>query len=308
MIIFTRPGIYFMVWIQRQEDFLRFIRFEKRFSAHTVRAYQEDLSRFYNFISGTYGSLAPEEIQPFHIRSWLASLKEQKEKETTLNRKRSSLSSFFNFLLKQKYISSNPARKLHALRQQERIPVFLRKAETENLLEETFFGSGFKGFTDRLICELLYQTGMRRNELLELSENDIEWSLRQIRILGKGNKERLIPVSDKLLAELRAYLEEKSGIENHDTNHLLVLENGSPLYPMYIYRVVKKYLSMVTTLKKRSPHILRHSFATHLLNNGADIQAIKELLGHSSLAATQIYTHTHIEKLKEIHKLSHPRG
>ena len=175
-------------------------------------------------------------------------------------------------------------------------------------MEEVQFEEGFKGATDRLICELFYQTGMRRQELLQLKEIDIEWSLGQIRVLGKGNKERLIPIHELLADAIREYIAEKRKAGVADNGHFLVMENGEPLYPMYVYRTIKKYLNIATTLQKKSPHVLRHTFATHLLNNGANIQAIKDLLGHSSLAATQVYTHNNIEKLKEIHKLNHPRG
>src|SRR6185437_3078318 len=215
---------------------------------------------------------------------------------------------FFKYLLKKQLVGRNPVSLLHAQRLPERLPAYLKEKETELLLEELQYDEGFKGFTDRMICELLYQTGMRRNELLQLKETDIEWSLKQIRILGKGNKERLVPVSAVLLETIKEYIAEKQKLEEYDRNHLLILENGMPLYAGYIYRTVKRYLNIITTQQKKSPHVLRHTFATHLLNNGANIQAIKDLLGHSSLAATQVYTHNNIEKLKEIHKLNHPRG
>jgi integrase/recombinase XerC len=211
-------------------------------------------------------------------------------------------------LLKKSQINKNPALQLHALKSPERLPSFVKEKEAEYMLEELQFDEGFKGATDRLICELLYQTGMRRSEVIGLKEKDMEWSLKQIRILGKGNKERLVPVSPMLMETIQEYIALKKQQEQYDENHLLMLENGQPLYPHYIYRIVKSYLADSTTLKKKSPHVLRHSFATHLLNNGANIQAIKDLLGHSSLAATQIYTHNNIEKLKEIHKSNHPRG
>jgi len=199
-------------------------------------------------------------------------------------------------------------RQLHAQRLPERLPVYLKESESEHLLHEIAFSEGFTGFTERLICELLYDTGMRRNELVQLKEKDIEWRLNQVRILGKGNKERLVPVSAGLLDALRDYIAAKQTLEVHDDNYLLNTDAGKPVYPVYVYRVVTKYLGQTTTLKKKSPHVLRHTFATHLLNNGANIQAIKDLLGHSSLAATQVYTHNNIDKLKEIHKQNHPRG
>ena len=211
-------------------------------------------------------------------------------------------------MMRQGIVAKNPVKQLHALKTEERLPSYLKEEETQFLLEELQFEAGFSGFTDRMICELLYQTGMRRQELLQLKEKDIEWGLRQVRILGKGNKERLVPISPALALLVRDYINEKQKLDVYDENHLLVLENGQPLYAMYVYRVVKKYLGITTTLRKKSPHVLRHSFATHLLNNGANIQAIKDLLGHSSLAATQVYTHNNIEQLKDIHKRNHPRG
>jgi len=245
----------------------------------------------------------------FHIRSWLADLKEQGLSATSINRKLSSLQSFYKYLLRLGQTDKNPVRQLHALRTPERLPVFLKEEETGKLLEERIFSDDFEGRTQKLICELFYRTGMRRAELLQLSEQDVEWSLSQIRVLGKGSKERLIPVSNELMEQLRHYINEKKELPEYDKDHLLVLKNGKPLYAMYAYRTVNNHLGNdVTTLSKKSPHVLRHTFATHLLNNGANIQAIKELLGHSSLAATQVYTHNNIDKLKETHKRSHTRG
>jgi len=293
---------------QWQTDFLQYLRFEKRYSQHTLIAYRKDLDQFLTFIAGEFDIKEPKDLAHFHIRSWLASLKDDAQMARTINRKLSSLNSFYKYLLRHGVVEKNPVKQLHALRLPERLPSYMKENETEHFLEELQFEEGFKGFTERLICELLYQTGMRRNELLQLKEQDIEWSLRQVRILGKGNKERLVPLSPMLLETLKEYIAEKKKLEKYDNTHLLILETGEPLYAGYIYRVVNKYLSSVTTMPKRSPHVLRHTFATHLLSNGANIQAIKDLLGHSSLASTQVYTHNNIEKLKEIHKLNHPRG
>ncbi len=297
-----------MVLEQRQNDFIRYLRFEKRYAQHTLTAYHKDLSQFREYLDQQFPVADVHEISHFHIRSWLATLTDQGLAARSVNRKISSLNSFFQFLLRQQVLTKNPVRKLHALRLPERLPTYIKEKEAELLFEELQFGEGLKGATDRLICELLYQTGMRRNELIQLKETDIEWGLHQIRILGKGNKERLVPVSTEMQGRLKEYIKLKKDTVSHDHHHLLVLENGKPLYPDYVYSTVKNYLSLVTTLKKKSPHVLRHSFATHLLNKGANIQAIKDLLGHSSLAATQIYAHNNIDKLKEIHKLNHPRG
>lgn len=293
---------------QWQSDFLQYLRFEKRYAQHTVDAYQNDLEQFITYIKDEFEIDDIPPIKHFHIRSWLATLRDQKQTQTTINRKLSSLSSFYKYMMRQGAIDSNPVKLLHSMKKPERLPSYLKEQETDHLLQEIQFDEGFKGFTDRLICELLYQTGIRRSELLNMKESDIEWSIGNIRVLGKGNKERVIPVADELLNTIKEYIKEKNKLEQHDENHLLVLESGQPLYAGYVYRTVKKYLGMSTTLAKKSPHVLRHTFATHLLSKGANIQAIKELLGHSSLAATQVYTHNNIDRLKEIHKQSHPKG
>lgn len=294
---------------QKLTDFLQYLRFEKRYSQHTLTAYSKDLNQFFTFIAGGEFNIDDTgSIAHFHVRSWLASLKDEEQAERSINRKLSSLNSFYKYLMRLQLADKNPVKQLHALRLPKRLPVYLKEQEAEFLLEELQFDEGFKGFTDRIICELLYQTGMRRSELLQLKETDIEWSLDQVRVLGKGNKERLLPVSKLLLETIQDYINEKKKLGIDAAAHLLVLEDGNPLYAGYVYRTVKKYLTATTTLSKKSPHVLRHTFATHLLNNGANIQAIKDLLGHSSLAATQVYTHNNIEKLKEVHKLNHPRG
>ena len=293
---------------ERLTDFIQYLRFEKRYSPHTLTAYQKDLEQFRDYLIKDFGTTGLKIITHFHIRGWLAGIKEDKQTARTINRKISSLNSYYKYLLKLGLTDKNPVRQLHAQRLPERLPVYLKESESEHLLEEVVFDEGFKGLTDRLICELLYATGMRRNELQQLKETDIEWSLNQVRILGKGNKERLVPLSAVQLDTLREYIAEKRKLEQYDDKYLLNLETGTQLYAGYIYRVVRKYLGDTTTLGKKSPHVLRHTFATHLLNNGANIQAIKDLLGHSSLAATQVYTHNNIDKLKEIHKQNHPRG
>lgn len=293
---------------QRITDFLQYLRFEKRYAQHTRTAYETDLSQFQQYIKAQFDIDAVADISHFHIRSWLATFKDDGLAPRSINRKLSGLNSFYKYLLRLGVVEKNPVKQLHALRLPDRLPMYLKEQEMQNLLEEITFEEGFKGATDRLICEMLYRLGIRRGELINIKENDIEWSLKQLRVLGKGNKERLVPLSSEMLNTFKAYIQEKGTLSVDDTHHLLVLETGRPLYESYVYRVVKHYLSQVTTLSKRSPHILRHTFATHLLNNGANIQAIKELLGHSSLAATQVYTHNNIDKLKEIHKLNHPRG
>jgi integrase/recombinase XerC len=292
---------------ERLTDYIQYLKYEKRYAIPTLVAYQKDLEQFRDYLT-EFSITEIRDISHFHIRGWLAGMKERKLSARSINRKITSLNTYYKYLLKLGYAETNPVRKLHTQRLPERLPVYLKEQETQYLLGELQFEEGFKGITDRLICELLYATGMRRNELLQLKETDIEWNLNQLRILGKGNKERLVPVSAALLDSLRDYLQEKRKLEKYDDAVLLNLASGAPLYAGYIYRTITNYLGQTTTLKKKSPHVLRHTFATHLLNNGANIQAIKDLLGHSSLAATQVYTHNNIDKLKEIHKQNHPRG
>lgn len=296
---------------QYQTDFIHYLRFEKRYSPQTITAYETDLKQFFAFFVEIYGPL-PEKasgIDTYHIRTWLANLKETHQQSSrSINRKISTLQSFFNYLKKMQLVDKNPVKRLHTLKTPERLPAFVKEQEADFLLEGVDFGNDFKGKTDRLICEILYTTGMRRSELMQLKEKDIEWSLKLIRILGKGNKERLVPINTPLLDLIKYYIAEKKQA-SHNDEFLLILESGEPLYAGYIYRTVKKYLTETgTTLPRKSPHVLRHSFATHLLENGANIQAIKDLLGHSSLAATQIYTQNSIARLKEIHEKNHPRG
>jgi integrase/recombinase XerC len=287
--------------------FLRYLHTEKRYSPNTLTAYGNDLEGVANFLGDTYELEDAAAITHHHLRSWMANLRADGLEARSLNRKVSSLSSFFRFLMREGVLEKNPAKQIKALRTPERLPQYLKENEAEFMLGELQFSEGFAGATERLLLELLYACGLRRAEVTTLREEDIEWSLRQIRVTGKGGKERIIPVSAALLDDIRAYREAKSSLPTAGET-LLVLEDGKPLYAMWVYRVVKHYLGQVSTLKKRSPHVLRHSFATHLLANGANIQAIRDLLGHASLAATQVYTHTSIDKLKDLHKRLHPRG
>jgi integrase/recombinase XerC len=289
------------------EDYKHFLRFEKRYSAHTLTAYFTDLELFTAYLQKNYTDTLLKEVSHLHLRSWLADMKELGQKERSINRKISSISGYYKYLLRNGLVKKNPTTLLHALRLPERLPTFMKESETEILLEKIDFGTDFKDFTNRLMLELLYSSGMRRSELMQLKESDIEWSLMQLRIVGKGNKERLLPISNVMITNLRNYIQRKQE-EELLSDTLLCLPNGKKLYEKYIYSTVKKYLAQVTTLKKKSPHVMRHTFATHLLNNGASIQAIKELLGHSSIAATQVYTHINIDELKKVHKLNHPKG
>lgn len=293
------------------EAFLNYLRFEKRYSRHTLTAYTTDLEQFERYLRDIYG--LQEDIAAIshqHLRGWIASIREADPltKATTLNRKIASLNALFRYAQRENRITANPAKLLHSLKRPERLPEAVQEPQLQQLFSEGEFPEGFRGATERLICELLYSTGMRRQELIDLRETDLHRDASQIRVLGKGNKVRLIPVAGALMEVLQEYISSKRSIPDADPNPLLILESGAPLYAGYVYRCVKKYLSRVTTQAKRSPHVLRHSFATHLLDHGANIQAIKDLLGHSSLAATQVYTHSSIERLKAIHGDLHPRS
>lgn len=290
--------------------FLSYIRFEKRFSPHTIKAYQNDLEQFQTYVFATYGDLANKDISHIHIRSWLIKLMEDGMTPKSINRKLSSLKSLFQFLLKKEKIDKDPMLKVIAPKIGKRLPAFVEEQKLEYLLEEVTYPEGFSGIRDRLVMELLYQTGIRRSELIHLQISDIDFQGQLIKVLGKGNKERLIPINRTLRLLITDYLSIRKTTfpELIEIGQLLLTNKGKPMYPKFVYNLVQKYLSIVTTQAQRSPHILRHSFATHLSNNGADLNAIKELLGHSSLAATQIYTHNTIDRLKEIYQQAHPKA
>ena len=277
-------------------------------SEHTYIAYQNDLSQFQYFFQQQFELEEASEVKLIHIRSWLADMKEHKVGERTLQRKISSLRALFKYLMKNKLVDTNPTLQVTNPKAPKRLPVYLEEKDTIRITKEIAYAAGFEGCTERLIMELLYQTGIRRAELVNLKESDVEFSRKQIRVLGKRNKERMIPVAEELLIDIRHYMDEKRKIFNQPDVKLLSLKTGKPVYDQYVYRVVTKYLSGITTLTKKSPHVLRHTFATQLSNNGAELNAVKDLLGHSSLAATQVYTHNNIQRLKEVYRKAHPKS
>jgi integrase/recombinase XerC len=291
------------------QDFIDYLKFQKRYSENTVTSYENDLSSFFEFLFLEYKITNVKEITSSIVRTWLASLKANKCSSKTVNRKISALKSFFKYQLKIKTLSISPVAAIVSLKVSRKLPSFIQEKDLDTLLKHDFFPETFAGKTDFLIFEILYQTGIRRNELIHLKESDVDESSGVIKVLGKGNKERFIPVSNHLLKLIDEYnCEKKKELLASDENFLLINKKGKKLDPKYIYNIVKKNLSMVSTNERKSPHILRHSFATHLTNNGAEINAIKELLGHSSLASTQIYTNNSIEKLKEVYKQAHPKS
>lgn len=289
------------------EQFLQHLRVEKRLSEHTLTAYKKDLEQFAEFLEKTYNLKELSQADFRMIRGWAVSLVEAELHHRSVNRKLATLRSFYGFLLRCKVISINPTQRVSALKTDKPLPQFVEEKSLLVLFDDMEFGTDFEGTRDRLILELLYGTGMRLAELLELKDNDINYYDLTLKVLGKRSKQRVIPIYKSLADQIKKYQILKN--EHFTGTNILILTNkGEPAYPVLIQRIVKKYLSAVTSLQKRSPHVLRHTFATHLLNNGADLNSIKDLLGHSSLAATQVYTHNSIEKLKKIFKQSHPKA
>jgi integrase/recombinase XerC len=291
------------------QPFIDYLKFQKRYSQHTIVSYRNDLDGFFDFLQHQFGETPLARIKPAFIRSWLADLKQHDMDSKTINRKISTLKSFFKFQLREQVIEVTPMASIISPKVNKRLPQFVDSDDISTLLKSVEFPDTWAGKTDRLIVELFYNTGIRQAELVGLKESAISRNNHTIKVLGKGNKERIIPVSDHLLGLMTSYLEEKRTVfESPDLSVLLVTPSGKKLYPRYVYTAVNKYLGLVTTISKKSPHVLRHTFATHLMNNGADLNAVKELLGHSTLAATQVYTHNTIDKLKDIHKKAHPKA
>lgn len=290
------------------ETFLAYLKHEKRYSDHTVTSYRNDLEQFYRYIKQAFDIENISEASHLYIRSWMAQLSDDDIGPRSINRKISALRSYCKFLMKRGLLEKDPTIKIQTPKTPKRLPVYVEQQDIGKLFDElqVYFEDSFYGRRDRMVLELLYYTGMRRAELLNLKDTDVDLGRQYIKVLGKGNKERLIPVSQQMTESLATYIEEKNKL--FASGWLLVTDKGSKLYPEMAYRIVKKFLSLVTTIEKRSPHVLRHSFATHLTNNGAEINAVKDLLGHASLAATQVYTHNNIEQLKDIYKNTHPKA
>ncbi|TLV00065.1 tyrosine-type recombinase/integrase [Dyadobacter luticola] len=286
--------------------FLEFLKFEKRASVHTVKSYETDLDQFQKYLQFQYECTAPEKATSVMLRSWVVSLMEEGLNPSSVNRKIASLRAFYGFLRRKNLIEKDPTKILSALKTRKKLPAFVEEKSMELLFDGSLFTEDFQGIRDKVILEMLYGTGIRLAELIDLDISNVDLIGRTIRVFGKRAKERIVPISSSLVTLLRAYLEQRSPEE--DTKSLIITDSGKAAYPVFVQRVVKKYLSAVTTLSQKSPHVLRHTYATHLLNRGADLNAIKELLGHANLAATQIYTHNSIEKLKKTHQQAHPKA
>jgi len=295
--------------MSHKESFLQYLGTEKRYSPHTIRSYRNDLGQFYTWLAANLIPENPEEITSHHIRAWIVSLMDSGIIPVSVHRKISCLRVFFRFLRKEGIITSDPLEKVILPKRKKTLPVFVEEGALDKLLDEIDFGSDFTGLRNLLIIEMLYLTGMRRSELTGLRTMDVDFSGATIKVTGKRNKQRIIPLSGPFVSRIKEYMRfrnEVTGAGNE--SWLFITAKGNKLYDKYVYNIVRSYLAMVTTIEKKSPHVLRHTFATHMLNRGADLNAIKEFLGHANLSATQVYTHNTFEKLKKIYKQAHPRA
>ncbi|MCH8231381.1 MAG: tyrosine-type recombinase/integrase [Bacteroidetes bacterium] len=293
-------------------SFIKYLQYERRYSSHTVDSYQNDLTQFSAFLTQTKpeGEIELKDAEHNEIRSWIISLMEDGLDPRSVNRKMAALRTYFKFLLKRDVITKDPTARLSALKTSKKLPSFVKETELIGLLNQFESDDAFTGKRNKLVLELLYGTGIRLTELIHLKKSDINLKEGLIKVLGKRNKERIIPLPAELISVIDDYTisREKALGEYTGDDFLVVTDKGRKTYPMYIYRIVNRFLALFTTTDKKSPHVLRHTFATHLLNKGADLNAIKDLLGHSSLASTQVYTHNTIEKLKAVFDQAHPKA
>ncbi len=290
-----------------QENFLKYLLFEKRYSNHTMVAYKTDLDQFNHYMGELIGDFHIKDITRQQIRSWVVALMNDGIAPRSINRKLATLKSFYKYLLREQIVENNPALLVTIPKVRKKLPTFVQEEQLNQLLDLGMFQSDFEGHRDKTIISILYGTGIRLSELKGLVLTHVDLEGFTVKVLGKRNKERIVPFPKEVSKIIKDYLEIREGIGGN-SDFLLLTSKGEQVYDKLIYRVVNKYLAMVTTMAKKSPHVLRHSFATHLLNHGADLNAVKELLGHANLSATQVYTHTTFEKLKEIYKQAHPRA
>jgi integrase/recombinase XerC len=291
------------------DSFLKYLQFEKRVSPHTVLAYRNDLEHFNTFITTTFPGTTPQTADFGMVRSWIIQLAESGMEARSVNRKIACLRTFYKYLLRQEVISKDPMIKIRVLKSKKELPSFVKESDMTAMLDAPEFNNTFKSLRIKLILELFYATGIRLSELLTLKEDQVDLKKRTIKVLGKRNKERVIPFTAHLVSIVENYKKVRNReVEKKDHGFLLVTDTGDPCYPMMVYRIVKEHLNKFTTAEKKSPHVLRHTYATHLLDKGAEINAVKDLLGHSSLAATQVYTHNSMEKLKKAFDQAHPKA
>lgn len=290
------------------DSFLDYLQYERNYSEETIKSYREDLRQFEEFAREEIGDSAPSEVKAELVREWIVSLMDRGYTSTSINRKLSSLRSFYKFLLRKGEVAVNPLQKITGPKNKKPLPAFLRESDMDRLLDEVDFGEGFKGCRDHMIVEMFYATGVRLSELIGLDNKDVDFSSSLIKVTGKRNKQRLIPFGEELKIAMMEYVDVRNEAVSIRTNAFFVRENGERLSRSIVENLVKRNLSKVVTLKKRSPHVLRHTFATTMLNHDAELGAIKELLGHESLATTEVYTHTTFEELKKVYNLAHPRA
>lgn len=291
-----------------RESFIDYIKYEKRCSSHTVVAYKNDLDQFVQFCTKMVGEFNVKTVDSKLVRSWIVQLMEEDLTARSVTRKITAVKSFYKFLLKEEVVDSNPATYLALPKIRKKLPNFVEEPNLQHLLDDGYFSNDFVGIRDKLIITLLYGTGIRLSELLLLKDGDVNTKTSMIKVFGKRKKERIIPYPVSINQLFEQYIGIRNANIDLKTDRLFVTETGKQVYEKLIYRVVNFNLSKVTLLEKKSPHVLRHTYATHLLNKGADLNAVKELLGHSNLAATQVYTHTSFERLHDIYKQAHPRG
>lgn len=292
------------------EKYIKYLRYERNYSSHTEISYFEDLCQFSDFLIEHFSDVDVQSVDSDIVRLWIVSLMENKMSARTVNRKLSALKSFYKYLLRIGYVSHNPVKKVVGPKISKPIPTFVRDANMNEILDASIGATGdaFVEIRNHTMIELFYVTGIRRAELLGLKNVDVDFWKNTIRVIGKRNKERIIPISSETRLVLERYAEVRDRDVENQSGFFFVKEDGQPMYPMLVHRIVSENLKQIPTLSKTSPHVLRHTFATGMLNNGADINAVKELLGHSSLAATEIYTHTSFEELKKIYNKAHPRA
>jgi integrase/recombinase XerC len=291
------------------ESFLKYIQFQKRYSLKTVKSYETDLTQFQQYLLITFKEDKIENAGYGLIRSWIVSLVEAKLDASSINRKIACLRSFYKFLMQQEVVDKNPMTKIRVLKTKKKLPHFVKEVDMNTLLDDPDFSNDHEGLREKLILEFFYGTGMRLSELINLKDSQVNLRSKTIKVLGKRNKERVIPFAENLVSMVEAYRKVRDrDVQMKDHGFLFVTDTGDQLYPMLVYRSVKKHLKKFSAVEKRSPHVLRHSYATHLLDKGAEINAVKDLLGHSSLAATQVYTHNSMEKLKKVFEQAHPKA
>ena len=290
------------------DSFLEYLRLERNYSERTIVSYETDLREFEEYFQEVDAGLDFKKIDADIVRRWMVHLMDEGRAATSVNRKLSTLRSFYRFLLRRKEVVINPMLKVVGPKKKKPLPFFVREKDMDRLLDESLFEEGFEGCRDRLILEMFYATGMRLSELIGLDDADVDLSARLIKVTGKRNKQRLIPFGNELEEALLIYIKVRNEALPEGTKAFFVRKNGMRMYPLQVYRLVRKSLSKVVTLKKRSPHVLRHTFATAMLNGKAEMRAVKELLGHESLVTTEVYTHTTFEELKKVYELAHPRA